>query len=975
MQNFPCNDPSVPTVTSILGYAPGERITWHKDALRYFEALESSQPDRVSVHRYASSWEGRELIYVVISSPENMGRIDDIKRDMQSLRNVANTSAADAARIIRSGPAITWLSYGVHGDETSPTDASMLTAYHLLAARGDSRIDDILRKSVVIIDPMQNPDGRDRFIHGFEMAEGLLPDPNRLSAEHEQPWPSGRFNHYLFDMNRDWFTLNQPESRGRVAALQEWYPVVVVDLHEMGGDRTYYFAPGADPLNPHFTATQVKNEELFGKTNAAWFDHFGIDYFTHEVYDNFYAGYGSSWPAYFGSVAMTYEQAGVEGLTLRQYNGNELRYAEAVRNHFVTSLGTAETVASNRQKFLQDFYDYQVSAIAEGRSDDIRVYIIPRQSDQAGADKLAGQLVQQGVSVGVANASFRACGEDYSAGSYVIDMAQPAKRLVRTLLDTNVAMDSDFVAEQEQRRKIGQESKIYDVTAWSLPLMMNVRADTCNRLATVGTTPAGPELVHSPALPDADAKLAYLVPWGEATAIRFLSHALLDGLSVKSSDAAFTLQGKRYPAGTLIIDVADNSADVHQSVRDIASVSGANVVAVDDSWITDGPNLGSNKVVSHNKPDVAIAWDSPTYPPSAGQARFVIERQFDYPVTAIRTARIAKADLSNFEVLILPAANDEGYGTVLGNAGTENLRDWVRNGGVLIALGSANRYLADANIDLLSIRRENAVVEEKDENKKSSSDSSDDGDKVLEATIEGRNLTSLSDFEKSIAPESALPDSLAGVLLRAEVSPEHWLAAGVASSLNVLARDTGIYTPIRLDSGVNVARFSSAENLLVSGYIWEENRKQLAYKPFAVVQASGRGFVIAFTQDPTIRAYLDGLEYDPGSFSSTEELVELAKVAAVHHGRYMSHIRSEDQYFWEGIDEIIKIGLEARIPVQTTLMELLKADIDMGGKSPMLGFAMDEPDIESIMAWPHTVIGSDGELADPSAQPTNLTVG
>jgi len=846
-------DPSVPTIESVLGHGPGERITWHAEAVRYFEALASSDPDRVSVHRYAESWEGRDLIYVVIASPENMRRIDDIKRDMQSLRNAATTSRSDADRIIQSGPAVTWLSYGVHGDEISSTDASMLTAYHLLASRGDSRVPDILRESVVVIDPMQNPDGRDRFIHGFEMAEGLAPDADRLSAEHDQPWPGGRYNHYLFDMNRDWFTLNQPESAGRVAVLQEWFPVVYVDLHEMGGDRTYYFAPGADPINPHVTPTQAKNEELFGKTNAKWFDEFGIDYFSRDVYDNFYSGYGSSWPQYFGSIAMTYEQAGVEGLTLRQYNGNELGYRYAVRNHFITSLGSAETVATNRQKFLQDFYDYQLSAIAEGKSDDIRTYIIPQQADQAGANKLAGLLVQQGVSVGVADASFKACGENYAAGSYIIDMAQPAKRLVRTLLDTNVAMDSSFVGEQEERRAIGLESKIYDVTAWSLPLQMNVRAETCNRLPKVGTSAAGPDLVHAPKLPASDAKVAYLVPWGEATAIRFLSHALQDGVSVKSIDAAFTLHGRRYPAGTLIVDIADNAADVHQAVRDLALRSGATIVAVDDSWVTDGPNLGSNQVVTHNRPNVAIAWDKPTRPTSAGQARFVIERQFDYPVTAIRSSRIVKADLSSYEVLILPEARD--YGSVLGEAGADNLRDWVRKGGVLIALGSANRFLADPEFDLLSVRRENAVIEEGDED--SDSDGGDDEDP--ESTVAGRNLSSLSDYEKSITPESKLPDSLAGALLRADVVPEHWLAAGVTPSLNVLARGDDIYTPIRLDSGVNVARFASADDLLTSGYIWEENRKQLAFKPFVVSQPLGRGFVIGFTQDPTVRAYLDGL--------------------------------------------------------------------------------------------------------------------
>ena len=849
-------DPAVPTIRSVLGHSPGERITWHRDAVRYFEALAAADPERVSVHRYAVSWERRDLIYVVITSAENMARIGEIQEDMQRLRDAGSIAPADAARIVRSGTAVTWLSYGVHGDEISSTDASMLTAYHLLAARGDDRVETILRESVVIIDPMQNPDGRDRFIHGFEMAQGLQPDPDRLAAEHDQPWPSGRFNHYLFDMNRDWFTLNQPESLGRVVAFQEWYPVVYVDLHEMGGDRTYYFAPGADPINPHVTATQVANEELFGRTNARWFDEFGIDYFSRDVYDNFYSGYGSSWPQYFGSVAMTYEQAGAEGLVFRQYDGNVMTYAETVRNHFVTSMGSAETVAVNRQKFLQDFYDYQVSAIEEGRSDDVRVYIIPRQSDQAGANKLAGRLVQQGVAVSVAEADFRACGENYLAGSYVIDMAQPAKRLVRTLLDNNVPMDSAFTDEQEQRRAVGLESTIYDVTAWSLPLMMNVRADTCNRLTTVRTVPAGPEMVQAPSLPDSNAKVAYLVPWGEATAVRFLSHALLGGLSIKSTDAAFTLRRQRFPAGTLIVDVADNADDIHTTVRDIAVKSGANVIAVDDSWVTDGPNLGANEVVRHNPPNIAMAWDEPTSPRSAGQARFVIERQFDYPVTAIRTTRIASTNLHDYEVLILPAGGD--YGETLGERGTENLKDWVSKGGVLIGLGSANHYLADANIDLLSIRRENAAVEEDaDDDNSGNRDAQDDEE--LAATVDGVILESLADYEASIAPESAPPDSLAGVLIRADVDADHWLAAGVEPTLNVLARGDGIYTPIRLDSGRNVARFKSADNLLAGGYIWEENHKQLGYKPFAVVQPNGRGFVIGFTQDPTYRAYLDGL--------------------------------------------------------------------------------------------------------------------
>ena len=421
-------DPSVPTIESVTGHSSGSRITWHDDVIHYFEALAEAEPDRVSLHRYATSWEGRELIYVVISSAENMAQIEDIQDGMRRLRNAGDTSAAEAASIIESQPAVTWLSYGVHGNEISSTDAAMLTAYHLLASRGDARVEQILDDTVVIIDPIQNPDGRDRFIHHFEMAEGIVPFADRLAAEHDEPWPSGRVNHYLFDMNRDWFKMTQPETRGRIAAIQDWYPVAFVDAHEMGSDQTYYFAPEAVPYNPHLADDQRANLELFGRTNARWFDRFGIDYFTREIFDAFYPGYGASWPSYFGSVAMTYEQASARGLVVRRYDGTELTYAETVRNQFVTSLGTAETTAANRQKLLEDFYDYQRSAIQEGASDDIRAYVLPTQADQAGANKLAALLVQQGVEVGVATQDFRACGGSFEAGSYVINLAQPAKR-------------------------------------------------------------------------------------------------------------------------------------------------------------------------------------------------------------------------------------------------------------------------------------------------------------------------------------------------------------------------------------------------------------------------------------------------------------------------------------------------------------------------------------------------------------------
>ena len=851
-------DPSIPTIEEVTGHAPGERITWHADVVRYFDALAKAAPDRVAVYRYAESWEGRELIYAVISSAENIARIDEVKAGMQRLRDPRVTNRQAAAEIIASQPAVTWLSYGVHGNEISSSDAAMLTAYHLLAAQNDKRVDEILNKTVVVIDPVQNPDGRDRFIHHFESSEGLLPDSDRLAAEHDEPWPGGRTNHYLFDMNRDWFILSQPETRGRVAILQEWFPVAYVDAHEMGSDQTYYFAPEAIPYNPHLAADQRASLELFGRTNARWFDQFGIDYFTREIFDAFYPGYGASWPAYFGSISMTYEQASARGLVIRQYHGNEMSYAYTVRNHFVTSLGTAETVARNSEKFLREFYDYQVTAIEEGSKGDIQSYILPTQNDQAGANMLAGLLVQQGVDVGVATEAFRVCGKSYAAGSYVIDLAQPAKRLVRTLLDTKVHMSAEFMEEQERRRAKNLGDQIYDVTAWSLPLMMNVVANACNRAPSVNTQPAGSATVLPGTVSGGEARVAYLVPWGEATAVRFLANALRHGMHVKSTDLAITHSDRRYPAGTLIIDVADNEDSIHETVRTLARSTGANIVAVDSGWVTDGPNFGSANVVVHTPPKVALAWDEPTSSYSAGNTRYIIERMFDYPVTPIRTDRLGTADLDRYQVLILPSTWGEDYFATLGEEGVQNLRNWVTHGGVLIGLGAANRFLAHPNVDLLSVRRENAVIEHEDEETKGKKNGGSD-EEDSEPTVDGSYLTSAEEYKASITPEAESPDQQDGVIARADVDPDHWLGAGVASTVNVVYGGTDIYTPVTLDKGTNVARYQAADSLLASGYMWEQNRKQLAFKPFVVAQGAGSGFVIAFTADPNVRAYQTGL--------------------------------------------------------------------------------------------------------------------
>ena len=865
-------DPAIPTLKKIAGHDPGERITPHRDIVRYMEALASAAPARVRLFDYGRTWQDRRLIYVAVGSEANIRRLDEVRAAMKRLADPRSTPEAEAKKLMAGLPAVVWLGYGVHGDEISSPDAAMLTAYHLLAARKHPMTDAILENTIVLIDPSQNPDGRDRFVNSFVQNLGLAPDPSPLAAEHVQPWPGGRTNHYNFDMNRDWFAMTQPETRGRVKALLDWYPLVFVDLHEMGSDATYYFAPEAVPYNPHLAKPQTEALEWFGRNNARWFDRFGFSYFTREVYDAFYPGYGASWPSFYGAIAMTYEQASARGLLMRRTDETVFHFRDTVRQHFVASLSTCETAAKNREKLLANFYDYRRTAIEEGKTEPVREYILVRRGDTSSVDKLAVLLADQGVEVKRATAAFTAAGKEIPAGSYLVPLAQPAKRLIRTLLDRDVPMSESFLKEQERRRSRRLPDEIYDVTAWSLPLLYNVEMLSSAEPATVAAQPVQPGSTVPGRVEGAKAEVAWLVPWGTTASGRFLTGALRLGLRIHSTDKPFVQNGRRFPGGTLIISTRQPVPVAAVAVADLAKSSGAEVVATATGWVEEGVNFGSRYVVPMRAPAIALAWDRPTASGSAGHTRYVLERQFGYPVTVIRTQTLANADLSRFQVVILPDAF-EGYATALGPNGAQRLKQWVSAGGTLIGYSSAMSWMADPRVGLLAVSQENLAWSDapkpdapKPDAPKTAAPKPDLAKPAAPATAEapdgrvaGRILESEADYVKVIRPTAELPHAAAGVLLRAKTDTDHWLTAGVAETLHSVMQGRNIFTPIKLDKGVNAAVFPSAQELLASGYLWEENRKQLAWKPLVVVQREGRGAIVGFAADPNFRAYQDGM--------------------------------------------------------------------------------------------------------------------
>jgi hypothetical protein len=841
-------DPRIPTLKQVVGHDLGEEITSPDQIGAYLSALAAAAPDRARVVEYARSEEGRPLHVLVIASPERVARLEEVKKGLRTLADPRGLAPGEADRLVRELPAVIWLIHAVHGNEISSPDAALALAHHLLAAQGDETAELVRREAIVLIDPLQNPDGRARFLATNRLGRAASPDAEPASAEHDEGWPGGRSNHYLFDMNRDWFAQAQPETRGRLRLFLEWYPHVAVDLHEMGGDSTYFFAPPARPLNPHFTRAQQDWLEAFGRAIAMRFDAAGQAYFVREVFDSFYPGYGESWPLTQGSIGMTFEQASARGLVFRREDDTQLTYLDGIRNHFRAALATVETAARGREKLLRDFLEFRRSAVSEGESGTVRQYVLVAGADRARLDRLADLLAGQGIEMQVAAAELRAGGRSFPAGSIVVPLAQPAGRLVRNLLDPRVSMDEAFVKEQERRRKKRLPDEIYDVTAWSLPLVFDVECAGVSAL-TGETRPLAPEAVAGePTL--AAAKVAWLLPWGSGTAAA-VAEAAQAGLKVRVAEAGLRLGGRAFPAGTAIVRVAENPDGARETLGRIVRRHHAEAVAEDSGYVEDGVSLGSGRVRLVKKPRVLLAWDRPTSSLSAGWARWVLERRYGQPVTAVRVSSLRRVDLARYDVLVLPSGD---YGEAIGTAAVKRLRDWLGAGGTLVALGEASRWLTREKVGLLDTKTE--LRDGRPEAEPSGDEKKEEKPPAKEKDAKPEPF----ELEKAIQPERERPDAVPGALLRVTLDPEHWLAAGTDGEIHAIVESRRVFTPLKLDKGTNVGVYAKKDQVVGSGLVWDDVRDLLAQKAFLMHQPIGEGHVIAFAEDPNHRGYAEATE-------------------------------------------------------------------------------------------------------------------
>ena len=760
--------PEVPRPATLLGYEPGEFHTTYANYEHFLREL-APKTDRLRIMTLGQTPEHRPLYLLAVSSPENLARLDAIKADVARLADPRTCSEADAAAIAARSPMIVWLSYSIHGDESSAFEAGMQVLYQLTAS-DDPAIANILQQCVVLINPAQNPDGHERFTAWYN-AQGLgRPEP--FAFEHHQPWGIyGRFNHYLFDLNRDLLPGSQIESRLQMAQFLAWHPQVNADHH--GETKNFFFPPPALPINAALPHDETEKwQSLLGEGNAAAFNRYHWLYYNRDVFDLYYPGYWDSWPSLHGSTGMTFESdgGGKLGFNWLRDDGTIETLREAIAKHFTASLATLATSVAHRADRLHDYYRFFATAISEASAgkDGLRQVAISPGNDPGRTAELVANLLRHGIEVRRVDEKFTlpnahtylggvggpAAKHDFPPGSYLVDLAQPQGRIARTLLAPETPLEPAFVKRQLERQARNlqrgrneplEHPEFYDITSWCVPLAFGVDAAytedapaspatgefvvranaTCVTLSTQ-PTPGGQEheVALAPEPPAARAVTAYL--WTPETegAYRLAFALLQEGYHLATSTEPLRAGGRPYPRGTLLARVERNPASLHGRITTLAKAFGVPVSTADTAYV-DAGNVGpgSEEVISLKVPKVALIAGDETAQTSYAEISYLLGKDMGLEFVPMTVEAFRKTRMADFNVLILPDGNAKDYAEAFAKEGVEKLKGWCQDGGTLICVGGAAGFAADKKVDLTGSRVVGAdVLAKQDDDKETDKD-------------------------------------------------------------------------------------------------------------------------------------------------------------------------------------------------------------------------------------------------------------
>ncbi len=849
---FPPYRAAVPNPERLLGHPIGSRHTMYHEQRAVLDAMIAAGGDRVRTEVTGRTAEGKEMRVLIISSPANIARLDAIRADLARLADPRAMTKAQAAELAKTTPALAILSHSIHGNEPAGFEASMMTAYTLLASESP-QVKAILDNTVTIINPSQNPDGHERFAAWSNSVAIGSEEPAALEAG--EPWSiQGRFNHYRFDMNRDLIALSQAETKATAGLVRRWHPQVFVDLHSTTAQ--YFFPPAAAPINQLVPLASVKWLEAFGKGNGEAFDRQGWPYFVRDVFDLHYAGYWDSWPSLLGATGMTFETDGGPKLALRKDDGTVTTFRDGIAHHFVASMATLNTLAANREPRLNDFYDFHASALAL-TTGARRVVIEPGRDPERTRDVI-DLLAFQGIEVQRLTAPWTALrANDYlggpaakrtfPAGSWVVDLAQPEGRLARAILEPKAIVDSGFARRQverfERNRRRGENTpregyEFYDVTAWSLPLVHGLTAawsDEATPMSAVALSEIGEAQVLPPA--PARAQAAYLILPGTRGAQQLGLALLREQFIVNVATVPMRADGKEYPAGTMVVRVGRNPATVHERIARLAPDHKVSVVSIQSSFPDSGSvGIGSESVDVVRNPKVLVASGDGVSQTSFGDVWWYLEKELTLPFVPVEVRRLGSMALEQYNVIILPEGS---YAGTLGTAGMNRLRDWVRGGGALITMGSSVSLLENKEMGL----RTTPEAEKKDAPKLTPEDTTLTG---------GGTFPFVSPSAKGNQAAEGVP----GAIVRATIDRHIWLAWGYDRDQLAVPVPGDFLKPSK--GGENVVVFNEKAPVL-SGFTWPGNtEKFLTGSVWASVERAGRGNVVAFAENPLFRGFWRG---------------------------------------------------------------------------------------------------------------------
>ncbi len=801
-------DAAIPTPDQILGHTIGERHTRPHEVAAYLKEVAEAS-DRVVFGEYGRTYEQRPLVYVVITSRENHAKLEQI-RQANLLLSDEPESVSDED--LQSMPVVTQLHYNVHGNEASGAEAALVVLYHLAAGRGEA-VESILNDGVVVLDPLINPDGRDRFVDWVNGNRGAVATADAQDREHDEPWPGGRTNHYWFDLNRDWLPAQHPESQGRLELFHHWRPQVLIDVHEMGYESTFFFQPGVPGrTNPNTPENTRRLTEELGEYHAAMLDRIGSLYYSRARFDDFYYGKGSTYPDVNGAIGILFEQAGSRGLKRTTRDGI-ITYAYTIRNQVATSLSTLNGAIGMRLKFLSNQRKFYASAADEGPEEDVEAYVIDYSEARTRAQLFAQMLRRHRIRIHELARTVSEGGTNVAPGqAWIVPAKQRQARLLKSMMEEVTTFE---------------DSLFYDVSSWTIPLAFGIDV---HALSGDPSDYFGVEVSEIPldggVFEGSDDAYAYLMPWDRFYAPRALTRFFEAGLRVRVATQPFTIsvggQSMSFDRGTIVLPVISRDQDDRTTPEMLENLlektvknDHVRIYTVETGYTPTGDDLG--RTAQLEAPRVAILAGEGTSSYAVGQIWHLLSERMHMPVSLVDARSISDLNLDAYNTIIMPPGSyDEENGSL------RHIRRWVSDGGTLVALESAVRTVVNQG--------------------------------WLDETLRDAPGDSV-DVPYADVGAALGARRLAGAILETVLDTTHPLAYGMEKRIPVF-RKTDLYLEPSNTPGVTVAVYE--DDALLSGYAHRTRRAAFSGTAGILAADEGRGNVILMLDDPAFRAFFLG---------------------------------------------------------------------------------------------------------------------